>query len=191
MKRLFFPAAVMALAAPLALAQTSTWTPDPAHSEVDFAIRHMSLTTVHGRFGKITGTIQLDQADPAKSSVHIGIDVTGVDTGIAPRDNDLRSAKYFNVAQFPTATFVSTDVRKAGSGFTVTGNLTLHGVTRPVTLNVDAPSGPITGMDHKPHMGYSATADLNRDEFGIGPQTPNSVVGQDVKLTIEIDAVRQ
>lgn len=191
MKRLFFPAAVIALVAPLALAQTTTWTPDPAHSEVDFAIRHMSLTTVHGRFGKVTGTIQLDQADPAKSSVHITIDVNGVDTGIAPRDNDLRSAKYFNVAQYPTATFVSTSVQKTGSGLTVTGNLTLHGVTRPVTLNVDAPSGPITGMDHKPHMGYSASATLNRDDFGIGTQIPNSVVGQDVKLTIELDAVRQ
>lgn len=190
MKRLFFPAALLALASPLALAQATRWTPDPAHSEVDFAIRHMSLTTVHGRFGKVTGTIQLDPADLAKSSVQVTIDVTGVDTGNSTRDNDLKGPKFFDVAHYPTATFTSTSVQKTATGLAITGNLSLHGITKPVTLDVEGPDGPITAMDHKQHTGYSGTATVSRAAFGIAAKVPESVLGDTVKLTIELDAVK-
>jgi len=191
MKRLLFTAGLLALAAPLALAQTATWTPDPAHSEVDFVVRHMSLSNVHGRFGKVTGFIQFDSADVAKSSVQVAIDVTGVDTGVAARDNDLKGANFFDVAHYPTASFTSTSVAKSGTGLTVTGNLTLHGVTRPVTLQVDAPVGPVNGMGNKQHMGFSATATLDRTAFGIGVKYPNTMLSDEIKLTIELDAVKQ
>lgn len=191
MKRLALATGFLALAAPLALAQTSTWVPDRAHSEVDFAILHMSLANVRGRFGNIGGQIVLNEADITKSSVQVTIDASTVDTGVAPRDTDLKSSGFFDVAQFPTATFTSTSVTKSGSGLTVTGNLTLHGVTKPVVLQVEGPTGPVQGMDHKPHSGFSASATISRTAFGIGTKYPVSVLGDDVKLTIDLDVAKQ
>ncbi|HVZ84780.1 MAG TPA: YceI family protein [Terracidiphilus sp.] len=191
MKRWTLLAVFAALAAPLALAQTTTWIPDKPHCEVDFAILHMGLANVRGHFGNIGGSIVLNQADITKSTVNVTIDVTTVDTGTAARDNHLKSDAFFNVAQFPTATFVSTSVAKSAAGLTVTGNLTLHGVTKPVVLQVDGPTGPIQGMDHKPHMGFSASTTVNRTDFGIGTSFPVAVIGDDVKLTIDLDVAEQ
>ena len=182
---------VFALSAPMAMAQISTWTPDPAHSDVLFTVRHLSITNVHGRFGKVTGTVHFDPQNLGKSSVQINIDVTGVDTGVPARDNDLRSTNFFNVATYPTATFNSTHVTKDASGFTVTGNLTVHGVTKPVTLHVVGPVGPVNGMDHRPHTGFSATTTVNRMDFGIGPKYPDAMIGDEVMLTIDLDAAKQ
>lgn len=191
MKHSALLAGILALAAPLAFAQTTTWVPDKAHSEVDFSILHMSLSNVRGHFGNIGGTVALNSADITKSTVNITIDVTTVDTGVSARDNDLKSANFFDVAQFPTATFVSTSVAKSASGLTVNGNLTLHGVTKPVTLQVQGPTGPVPGMDKKPHSGFSATTTLKRTDFGIATKYPTSVVGDDVSLTIDLDVAQQ
>ena len=191
MKRLALLSGILALAAPLAVAQTSTWVPDKAHSEVDFSILHMSLSKVHGRFGISGGTIAMNDADVTKSTVNMTIDVGSVSTGQSMRDDDLKSANFFDVAQYPTATFVSTGVSKSSNGLTVNGNLTLHGVTKPVTLEVEGPTGPVPGMDHKPHQGFSATTTLSRSAFGIGTKYPTSIVGDEVKLTIELDVVKQ
>jgi polyisoprenoid-binding protein YceI len=191
MKRLVLAAGILALAAPLALAQSSTWVPDKAHSEVDFTILHMSLSKVHGRFGNIGGKLVLNDSDITKSSVEVTIDANTVDTGVAPRDSDLKSPNFFDVAQFPTATFTSTSVAKSGNGLTVTGNLTLHGVTKPVTLAVEGPTGPVQGMDHKPHSGYSATTTISRTAFGIGAKYPSAVLGDDVQLSIDLDVAKQ
>jgi len=191
MKRLALLTGILTLAGPLALAQTSTWVPDKAHSEVDFSILHMSLSRVNGRFGNIGGAITFDEADITKSTVNVTIDVTSIDTGVSGRDSDLKSANVFDAAQFPTATFVSTSVAKNGSGLTVNGNLTLHGVTKPVTLDVQGPTGPVPGMDHKPHAGFSATTTITRSAFGIAPKYPAAMIGDDVKLTIELDVAKQ
>src|ERR1035438_9263625 len=107
MKRLALLTVILTLAGPLALAQTSTWVPDKAHSEVDFTILHMSLSKVHGHFGNVGGKITLNDADIAKSSVDVTIDVSTVDTGNTMRDNDLKGESLFDVAKFPTATFTS------------------------------------------------------------------------------------
>lgn len=189
-KRLSLLAGMMALAAPLALAQTSTWVPDTAHSEVAFSVLHMGLANVRGRFGNIRGTIVMNAADITKSTVNVTIDVTTVDTGVAPRDADLKGPHFFDVAQFPSATFVSTGVVKTDSGLAVSGNLTLHGVTKPVVLQVDGPNGPVEGMDHTPHTGYSATTTLSRTAFNIGSGFPTAVVGDQVKLTIDLDLAK-
>ncbi len=191
MKTLSLLAGVLALAAPLTFAQTSTWVPDKAHSEVDFTILHMSLSNVRGRFGNIGGTIVMNETDVSKSTVNITIDVSTIDTGVGARDTDLKGPNYFDVAQFPTATFVSTSVTKGGSGLTVNGNLTLHGVTKPVTLTVEGPTGPAQGMDHKPHQGFSATTTISRTAFGIAPKAPSAMLGDDVKLTIDLDLAKQ
>lgn len=191
MKRLFALSAILALAAPLASAQTSTWVPDKAHSEVDFSILHMSLSNVRGRFGNIGGAVMLNEADITRSTVNVTIDVTSVDTGVGARDTDLKSSNFFDAAQFPTATFVSTAVAKSGSGLAVSGNLTLHGVTRPVVLQVEGPTGPVPGMDHKPHSGFSATTTISRTAFGIATRFPPGIVGDEVKLSIDLDVVKQ
>jgi polyisoprenoid-binding protein YceI len=191
MKRLASAIGILALATPLAFAQTSTWIPDKAHSEVDFSVLHMSLSKVHGRFGNIGGKIQWNDADITKSSVDVTIDAATVDTGVSGRDSDLKSANFFDVAQFPTATFTSSSVAKNGNKLTIAGNLTLHGVTKPVTLAVEGPTGPVPGMDHKPHAGFSATTTISRTAFGIGTKFPAAVVGDDVPLTIDLDIVKQ
>lgn len=191
MKLLCFALGFLAFAAPAAIAQTSTWAIDPAHSEVDFAVRHMSVSNVHGRFGGIEGAIVFNEADSRQSRVSVTIDVNSIDTGVTARDTDLKGAGFFDVAHFPTATFSSTSVTKSGSHLKVNGTLTLHGVTRPVELDVEGPSAPIPGMDHKPHSGYSATATIDRKAFGIGPKYADAVVGDQIKLSIDLEVVKQ
>lgn len=191
MKLLKFAAAALALAAPLAMAQTSTWKNDPNHSEVDFTIKHLALTNVHGRFGHVTATLNYDEKDVTKSSINATIDVTGIETGEAARDTHLKSPDFFDVAQFASATFVSTSVAKNGNGLKVSGNLTIHGVTKPVVLDVDGPTAPVTGMDKKTHVGFEASTTINRVDFGIGPKFAEAVLGDDVKISIDLDVAKQ
>lgn len=191
MNRLALAAGILALSVPALFAQTSTWSIDSAHSEIDFTVRHMTISNVHGQFGGIKGTIVRNTSDLSKSTVSVTIDVASIDTGVSSRDTDLKSANFFDVAQFPTATFASTSVSGSGTHLTVNGNLTLHGVTHPIQLEVDGPSGTIQGMDHKPHTGYSATATINRKDFGIGAKYPDSIVGEQIKLTIDLEAAEQ
>lgn len=191
MRRLIFPALIVLLVAPAIPAQAATWTPDQAHSEVDFSVLHMSLSNVHGRFGNVTGAVHFDPADIAASSVNVTIDMSGIDTGESARDAVLKSASFFDVEKYPTATFVSTTVAKTAGGWVVTGNLTLRGVSKPVVLTVDGPNGPVTGMDQKLHAGFTATASLDRKDFGIGTSFPSGIVGDQVKLSIDLEIVKQ
>jgi polyisoprenoid-binding protein YceI len=191
MKRIATIAGILALAAPLTFAQTSTWKSDPAHSEVDFSVTHLTISQVHGRFGHVTATVTLDEGDITKSSVTATIDVTGIDTGEDARNNHLKTDSFFDVAKFPTATFTSTSVTKTGDGLSIAGNLTLHGVTKPVVLTAQGPAGPVPGMDHKQHAGFSASTTISRTAFGIGSSFPTQAVGDDVKLNIDLDVVRQ
>ncbi|MGB9408927.1 MAG: YceI family protein [Terracidiphilus sp.] len=192
MKRLAILTGILALAAPLALAQTSAWTTDPAHSGVNFTIRHGGVSNVHGHFGGVTGTLVYNEADITKSTVTVTIDATTVDTGVSNRDADLKSANFFDVAQFPTAAFTSSSVVKNGSKLTVNGNLTLHGITLPVVLDVEGPSTPVAGMtDHKPHSGFTATTTLSRTAYGIATKFPATLVGDEVKLIIELEIIKQ
>jgi len=191
MKRLAIVTGILALAAPLAFAQPSTWTSDSAHSEVDFVVRHMSVSNVHGRFGKVSAIIVYNEADITKSTVTATIDVGTASTGEAARDTHIKSPDFFDVAAFPTATFTSTSVARNGSKIAVTGNFTLHGVTKPVVLDVEGPSTPGEGMDHKLHSGFTATTTISRTAFGIGSKFPSAVLSDEVKLTIELEVVKQ
>jgi polyisoprenoid-binding protein YceI len=192
MKRLVLVTGILALAAPMAVAQYSTWASDPAHSEVDFSIRHGGVSNVHGRFGSVAATLVYNEADVTKSTVTATIDVSTVDTGVALRDADLKSDSFLDVAKFPTAAFTSTNVAKNGSKLTVSGNFTLHGITKPVVLDVEGPSSPAESMmDHKTHSGFSATTTISRTAYGIGATFPSALVGDDVKLTIELEIVKQ
>ena len=191
MKRRFAPALALLLAAPFALAQATTWKYDPAHSEVDFAIKHMSLTNVHGRFGAVNATVVYDPSNLAKSSVTATIDVTGVNTGEAARDNHLKTDAFFDVSKYATATFQSTKVEKAADGLTVTGNLTLRGITKPVVLHVTGPTAPVTGMDKKQHVGFEATTTIHRQDWSIGTSFPAAILGDDVSIEIDLDVAQQ
>lgn len=191
MKRLAFAAGILAITAPLALAQNTTWISDQAHSEVDFTVTHLSISNVRGRFGKVNARIELNSADITKSTVAATIDTSTVDTGEAARDNDLRSANFFDIAKFPDAKFTSTAVTKTADGLSVAGNLTLHGVTQPVTLKVEGPNGPVAGMGGKQHAGFSASTTISRAAFGIAPKMPAAMVGDAIKLSIDLDIVKQ
>ncbi len=150
-------AAVILTGACIANAQATTWKIDPAHSSADFSIKHMGISNVNGHFGGITGTVTLDEKDLTKSSVSATVDTTTVDTGVAPRDSDLKSDHFFDVAKYPTMTFVSKSLTDAGGKKQLTGDLTLHGVTKSVTLDVEGPSKEQVDMQGKTRRAFSAT----------------------------------
>jgi len=188
-------AVVMALGTGMMSAQAAQWKIDPMHSEADFAIKHMAISTVHGSFHGLSGVITFDPANVAKSSVEATIPVDTVDTGVAPRDNDLKSPRFFDAAQFPTMTFKSTSVHKAGDHYDVAGDLTLHGVTKPVVLKLEEPGKEETGMDKKSvHRGFTATTTINRQDFGLTfngtLSSGDAVLGDEVKIEIDIDAAK-
>jgi polyisoprenoid-binding protein YceI len=179
----------------VAQAQTKDWKIDPAHSEADFGIKHMAVSTVHGSFHKLSGVVKFDPADVSKSGVEATIDVSTVDTGVAARDTHLKSPDFFDVEKFPTMTFKSTSVRKAGGGYDVAGDLTLHGVTKPVVLKLETPGKEQAGQKGELHRGFTATTTINRKDFGLTwngtLKSGDAVLGDDVKIEIDIDAVQQ
>jgi polyisoprenoid-binding protein YceI len=187
-------ATLIAVSASAAAAQT-VWKIDPAHSQAAFAIRHMAISNVNGRFGNISGTIVLDSKDLAKSSVTATIDTTTVDTGVAQRDGHLKSPDFFDVAKFPAMTFASKSVVRSGDDYTITGDLTIHGVTKPVVLKLDAPDKEQLGSDNKLHRGFSATTTIHRQDFGLvwngTLKSGDNMIGDDVKITLDIEAVKE
>ncbi len=188
-------AVVLAVSAGAMQAQAKDYKIEAAHSEADFAIKHMAISTVHGSFHGVSGVVTFDPGNVTKSSVTATIDVATVDTGIAARDGHLKSPDFFDVAKFPTMTFKSTSVAKAGDHLDVTGDLTLHGVTKSVVLKLETPSKEQIGMDKKTHRGFTATTTINRKDFGLswsGTVTSgDAVLGDDVKIELDIDAVQQ
>jgi len=173
-----------------AAGQTETWQLDPPHSAAQFAVRHMGISTVRGTFTKLSGTAQYDPTDPTKSSIDATIDAGSVDSRVEMRDNDLRSPKFLDVQKFPTITFKSKRVEPAGTGkLKVTGDLTIHGVTKEVVLDVAGPSEPIKDPRGNMHMGASATTTINRRDFGVG-NIPAAMIGEDLAITIDLELVK-
>jgi polyisoprenoid-binding protein YceI len=170
-------------------AQVQTWNIDPAHTAAQFSVRHMGISTVRGAFTKVSGSIQYDPSDPAKTTIEATIDANSVDTRVEKRDNDLRSPDFFDVAKYPALTFKSKRVETAGSGkMKVVGELTIHGVTKEVVLDVDGPTAPIKDPRGNLHMGASATTTVNRKDFGVNGA--GAAVGDDVPITIDMELVR-
>jgi polyisoprenoid-binding protein YceI len=178
------------LAAGTAAAQTGTWHLDPNHSSAQFAVRHMGISTVRGAFTKVSGDVTYDPSDVSQSTIDVVIDATSVDTHVEMRDNDLRGDHFLNVAQYPTLTFKSKRVTAAGTGkLQVTGDLTLHGVTKEVTLDVDGPSAPMKDPRGNLHMGASATTKIDRTDFGMTAMT--AMVGSEVSILIDVELVQR
>lgn len=185
MQRWLLGGVVVTLVAMPALAAASEWKVDPNNSAVQFAVGHLGISTVQGDFTKISGTVSLDDGDISKSSVSASVDMSSVDTRVSARDSDLKSEKFFDVAQFPTMTFRSTKIWSTGQGTEkMAGNLTLHGVTKEIVFDVNGPTAPINqnGMMRR---GAEATAKIDRRDFGITADP--GIVGNEVTITLDIE----
>ena len=174
-----------------ACAQTSTWKIDPVHSGIEFKIRHLGVSNVRGTFSKVTGTVMLDDKNIPHSSVEAAIDTTPVNTNVEARDKHLKSPDFFDVDKFPTMTFKSTSLSNAGGKLTLTGDLTLNGVTKPVTLALDGPAAPQPGPHGSTVSGFSATGTIHRTDFNFGPKYSPPALGNDVQFTIDIEMDKQ
>ena len=191
MKRRAVSLLAVALFTIAAWAQGSEWQIDPAHTTVGFSVRHLGISNVHGRFGKVSGSAMIDDNDITKSSVNTTIDVNSIDTGNQNRDNDLKSPNYFDAAQFPTITFKSKSVNKNGEGkLKVVGDLMIHGVTKEVTLDVEGPSAPAK-MGPNQHRGLAASTSINRKDFGVGAKAPAAMVGEEIKISLDVELTQK
>ena len=179
-----------------AMAATSTWQIDPQHSSAQFAVRHLGLSTVRGAFSKLSGTMVRDDQDITNSSVEVTIDVNTVDTREPDRDKDLRSERFFDVAHFPTMTFKSKKVEQVAPGkLRVTGDLTIRGTTKEVTLDVDGPTAPVKDPWGNQRLAATATTKINRQDYGVkwNAKLDNGgvVVGDEVNITLDVEMIQK
>jgi polyisoprenoid-binding protein YceI len=189
---------LLALALFLALsaaAQTSTWTIDPKHSTAQFTVRHLAISNVSGNFTNVTGTIDLNEKDITQSQVSAFIDVSSVDTRVSDRDKDLRSPNFFDVEKYPTIEFKSKRIVNSGGKLQVIGDLTMHGTTREVTLDLDGPTPELNDPWGNVRRGFSASTTLNRKDFGLtynhALKTGEAVVGDNVKIQIDLELIKK
>jgi polyisoprenoid-binding protein YceI len=180
---------------PSTTASTTTWKIDPAHSSADFKVKHMMISHVKGSFSGLSGTLTENTADPSQSSVEATVDISTLSTGDAQRDAHLKSADFFHHEQHPVMTFNSTEVVKKGEGeYAVTGDLTLHGVSKPVTFAVEGPSAPGKDPWGNTRIGLSATTKINRKDFGLNwnaaLETGGILVGEDVQISLDVQFIK-
>jgi polyisoprenoid-binding protein YceI len=177
-----------------AAAATSTWAIDPTHSTAEFAVKHMMVSTVKGRFKSLSGTVQVDEADPTRSVVEAAIDVASVDTGAEQRDEHLRSDDFFNAERFPQITFRSTRIGGKDDAWKLEGDLTIRDVTKPVALHVEF-EGRAPDAYGGERAGFIATTKIRRSEFGVNwnslIEAGGVAVSDTVKITLNIELVRQ
>jgi polyisoprenoid-binding protein YceI len=165
---------------------------DPAHSTATFAIKHMMVSTVRGNFGKVSGAVNYEPKDPTRSTANIQIDPASIDTRNDKRDTHLKSADFFDVQKCPEMNFKSTKVEKAGDKhYKVTGNLTMHCTTKPVTLDVEGLNGPVKGPQGANLYAATATGKISRGDFGLkwnkALEAGGVALGDDVQLTVELE----
>jgi polyisoprenoid-binding protein YceI len=174
---------------------TTTWNLDPVHSTAEFKVRHMMISWVKGKFTGLTGTLTLHDSDHTLHQVEASIDVASIQTGAADRDGHLKSGDFFNVEQFPTLTFKSSDVKSAGKGeFSVTGDFTMHGVTKPVTFEVEGLSAPSKDPWGNTRVGLSARTKINRKDFGLSwnaaLEAGGVLVGEEIAISLDVQFIR-
>ena len=194
-QRIGIVSAIALLASLSALAQTSTWNIDPAHSTAQFTVRHLAISNVAGNFTKLTGSVVLNEKDITQSQVSASIDVSSVDTRVEARNKDLKSPNFFDVEKYPTIEFKSKRIVKDGGKLQVIGDLTIHGTTREVTLDVDGPTPELTDPWGNSRRGISATTTINRKDFNLVYnnvlKTGEAVVGDNVKIQIDAEMVKK
>jgi polyisoprenoid-binding protein YceI len=194
-RRIGFIAAVVLLAMLPAFAQTSTWNIDPAHSTAQFTVRHLGISNVNGSFTKVTGSVVLDEKDITQSQVSASIDVNSVDTRVEARDKDLKSPHFFEVEKYPTIEFKSKKLVNSGGKLQMIGDLTIHGTTREVTLDVDGPTPALADPWGNSRRGISATTAISRKDFNMVYnnflKSGEAVVGDNVKIQIDAEIVNK
>jgi polyisoprenoid-binding protein YceI len=176
-------------------ASTITWKIDPAHSRAEFKVKHMMISNVNGSFSGLTGTLIEDTADPIRSQVEATIDISSISTGDEQRDAHLKSADFFHHEQHPVMTFTSTKIEKKGDEeYAVTGDLTVHGVTKSLTFAVEGPSAPGKDPWGNTRIGLSATTKINRKDFGLtwnaALETGGILVGEDVQIALDVQFIK-
>jgi len=196
LSRLALAATLVAALAVPSPAATATWQIDPAHTAAGFSVRHMMIATVRGQFKGVTGTVLWDDQDINNSTVDVTIDANTVDTGEPKRDADLKSANFFDVKNYPTITFKSTKIEKISAGkMKVTGNLTIHGVTKQVVLDVEGPSGAVKDPWGNTRVALNATTTVNRMDYGVKWNAKMDgggvVVGDDVNINIDLEMIKK
>ena len=193
--RIAIVSAIALLASLSALAQTSTWNIDPAHSTAQFTVRHLAISNVTGNFTRVTGSVVLNEKDTAQSQVSASIDVSSVDTRVEARNKDLKSPNFFDVEKYPTIEFKSKRIVSGGGKLQVIGDLTIHGTTREVTLDVDGPTPELSDPWGNSRRGISATTTINRRDFNLNYnnllKTGEAVVGDNVKIQIDAEMVQK
>ena len=188
-------AAVVTFAIP-AFASADPWSIDADHSNVGFKVRHMMVSNVKGEFGKYSGVVDIDDKDVTKSKVEVVIDTASIHTGVVKRDEHLKSADFFDVAKYPTMTFVSKSVKKAGNNkLKAKGYLTLHGVTREVVLDIEGPTKTYKDPWGNIKRGATATTRINRKDFGLAwnaaIESGGVMVGEEITIALEIELLKK
>jgi polyisoprenoid-binding protein YceI len=196
LSRLILGATLVAALAVPSPATVTTWQIDPAHTAAGFSVKHMMIATVRGQFKGVTGTVNWDDQDINKSTVDVTIDANTIDTGEAKRDADLKSPNFFDVAHYPAITFKSTKIEKISAAkMKVAGNLTIHGVTKQVVLDVEGPSGAIKDPWGNTRVALNATTTVNRMDYGVkwnaNLDGGGMVVGDDVNINIDLEMTKK
>jgi polyisoprenoid-binding protein YceI len=194
--RIALTAGLAAILSLPASAATSTWQIDPQHTAAQFSVKHLAISTVRGGFSKVSGTVVFDDKDLSKSTVDVTIDTTTVDTREPNRDKDLKSDHFFDVEHYPTMTFKSKKVEQVSPGkLKVTGDLTIHGVTKEVVLDVDGPTAPVKDPWGNQRVAVNATTKINRQDFGVKwnatMDNGGVVVGDDVSINIDAEMIQK
>ena len=177
-------------------AMASNWTIDPDHSNIQFKVRHMMITDVKGTFGKVKGVIRIDEKDMSLSAVDVAIEIDSINTGVAKRDEHLKSVEFFDAAKYPTLTFVSRKVTQSGKGqMKILGDLTIHGISREVVLDVEGPTTEIKDPMGNTRRGASATTKINRMDFGLNWNKPmesgGTMIDDTVFINLEIEMIKE
>ena len=173
----------------------ASWSIDADHSNIQFKVRHLMVSNVKGVFGKVQGVITIDDNDITRSGANVTIDTASINTGVAKRDEHLRSADFFDVSKYPAMTFASKKVIKVSDGkLKMVGDLTIHGITREVAFDVEGPSQEIKDPQGKMRRGASATTAINRKDFGLmwnkALETGGVVVGDEVTISLEVEMIK-
>ncbi len=174
---------------------TTTWNIDPAHAVAEFKVKHMMISNVKGQFGKVTGTLTLDESDLAKSKIVASIEASSIETRDAQRDAHLKSADFLHVEKFPSLSFSSTRISLVRDGeLAVEGDLSIRGVTRNVVFNVEGPTPPTKDPWGNTRVGVSATTRINRKDYGLtwnaALETGGILVGDEVTITLEVEFIK-
>jgi polyisoprenoid-binding protein YceI len=173
---------------------STTWNIDPAHSAAEFKVKHMMISNVKGSFSGLSGVLTEHATDSTLSSIEASIPVATISTGDPQRDGHLKSAEFVDAEKYPTLNFKSTKVARQGDAYEVTGDLTIHGVTKPVTFAVDGPSAPGKDPWGNTRIGLSATTKINRKDFGLGwnaaLETGGFLVGEEIAITLDVEFIK-